>query len=74
MKQIKIVIEKSKDHFSSYAENVKGIYGAGDTPEKAKESAVKAIDLLKKYNKPQDIPLILKGEYKIVFFKRRFID
>jgi len=27
MKQIKIVIERSADLFSSYAENVEGVYG-----------------------------------------------
>jgi predicted RNase H-like HicB family nuclease len=67
MKQVKIVIEKSKDHYSSYAENVKGIYGGGETPEEAKQSVVDAIKLLKKYNKPENIPAILKGKYELVY-------
>jgi len=67
MKQVKIVIEKSKDLYSSYAENVTGIYGGGETPEEAKQSVMEAIRLLKKYNKPKNIPAILKGDYVLVF-------
>ncbi len=67
MTTIKIIIEKTKDHYSAYADNVAGIYGAGETPEEAKQSVLDAINLVKKYNKPQDIPAVLKGKYKIVF-------
>ena len=67
MKQVKIIIERSRDHYSSYAENVEGIYGGGDTPEKAKQSIIDAIKLLKKYNKPASIPAILKGNYELVY-------
>jgi hypothetical protein len=67
MKKIKIVIEKTRDHYSAYAENVEGVYGGGDTAEEAKQSVVDAIKLLKKYNKPDNIPAILKGEYKLVY-------
>ena len=67
MKQIKIVIEKSKDHYSSYAENVEGIYGGGETPEEAKQSVVDAIRLLKKHNKTENVPEILKGKYELVY-------
>lgn len=67
MKKIKIVIEKTRDHYSAYAENVEGVYGGGDTAEEAKQSVVDAIKLLKKFNKPDNIPAILKGEYKLVY-------
>lgn len=67
MKQVKIVIEKSKNHYSAYAENVEGIYGAGDTPAEAKQSIQDAIRLLKKYNKTQNIPAILKGNYELIY-------
>ncbi len=67
MKQVKIIIEKSKDLYSSYAENVEGIYGGGETPEKAKQSVIEAIRLLKRYNKPEKIPPILKGNYELIF-------
>jgi len=67
MKQIKIIIERSKDLYSAYAENVEGIYGGGDTVEEAKQSILDAIRLLKKYNKNDNIPGILKGEYKLVY-------
>ncbi len=67
MKLIKIIIEKTKDHYSAYAENVEGIYGAGDTPGDAKQSIVDAIRLLKLYNTADNIPTILKGDYKLVY-------
>ena len=67
MKLVKIIIEKSTDHYSAFAENVKGIYGAGDTPEEAKQSILEAIALLKKYNKPENIPAVLKADYKLIF-------
>ncbi len=66
-KQIKIIIERSDDAFSSYAENVSGIYGMGDTVEQAKQSVLNGMELLKKYNKPENIPHILKGNYEVVF-------
>lgn len=67
MKQVKIVIAKTKDHYDAYAENVEGIYGGGETAEAAKHSIIKAIELSKKYNAKDKIPGILKGEYKLVY-------
>lgn len=67
MKQLKIIIERSKDQYSAYAENAKGLYGGGDTVVEAKQSILEAISLLKKYNKSEHIPAILKGEYEIVY-------
>ena len=65
MKEVKIIIERSKDMFSAYAENVEGIYGGGKTVAEAKQSIVDAILLYKKYNK--SVPAILKGEYKLAY-------
>ena len=65
MKQVKIIIERSKDLYTAYAENTAGIYGAGNTVEEAKQSIIKAIELYKKYNKK--IPSVLKGNYKLTF-------
>lgn len=67
IRKIKIIIERSDNAFNSYAENVSGIYGMGDTVDQAKQSALKGMELLKKYNKPENVPNILKGEYEIVF-------
>jgi predicted RNase H-like HicB family nuclease len=66
-KQIKIIIERSDDSYTSYAENVVGIYGHGDTVEEAKQSALTGINLLKKYNEDVNIPSILKADYEIIF-------
>ncbi len=65
--RIKIIIERSDDSYSAYAENVAGIYGQGNTVDEAKQSALAGIDLLKKYNQDENIPAILKGDYEIVF-------
>lgn len=67
MKTLKIIIERSADMFSAYAENVAGIYGGGDTVEEAKQSILDSIALLKEYNTQDDIPSLLKGDYSIVY-------
>ncbi len=64
MKIVKVVIEKTKDMYSAYAENVEGVYGGGNTPEEARQSVLNAIALLKRYNDPKNIPATLRGEYK----------
>ena len=66
-KKIKIIIERSDDSYSAYAEKIPGIYGQGDTVEEAKQSALKGIDLLIKHNKVENIPSVLKGKYDVVF-------
>jgi hypothetical protein len=67
MKVVKVIIEKTKDMYSSYAENVAGIYGGGDTVEDAKKSILDAIRLLKENNDKKHIPAILNGKYAIVY-------
>ncbi len=67
MKKIKIIIERSKDHFNAYAQDVEGIYGAGETVAEAKQSIFDSIKLLKKYNEDKNIPKILKDKYELRF-------
>jgi hypothetical protein len=67
MKKIKVVIERSADLFSAYAENVAGVTGSGDSVEEAKKSLLKTIRLFKRYNTQKNIPEILKGEYELVY-------
>ena len=50
MKQLTIVIEKTKDMYSAYAENMEGIYGGGNTIQEAKESINTSIKLYHKHN------------------------
>lgn len=66
MPAVKIIIEKTKDFYSAYAENVEGIYGAGATVQKTKESILKSLDLFTRYNKKK-LPKILQGEYSIKY-------
>ena len=67
MNQVRIIIEKSKDFYSSYADNVDGVYGGGATIEEAKQSALNSISLLKEFNSVENIPEVLLSDYKIVF-------
>ena len=67
MIEIKIIIERSADFYSAFAENVEGINGGGETVAQAKQSVVEAIELLKKDNTPEDIPAEIEGEYKLVY-------
>ena len=66
MKTLKIIIEKTKDHYSAYAENVEGVYGAGETVNEAKESILNAIKLLKE-NNAANLPKELKEEFELEF-------
>jgi predicted RNase H-like HicB family nuclease len=65
--EIRIVIEMSSDHYSAYAENVEGIYGAGNSVEEAKKSVLDAIELLKKHNSAEKLPKILTGNYGVAY-------
>lgn len=67
MKILKIIIERSTDMFSAYAENAEGIYGEGTTVEEAKQSILDAIDIIKEEFTAENIPAILKGEYEIIY-------
>lgn len=61
MKQVKIIIERSKDAYWAYAENIEGVNGVGDTVEKAKQSALEGLQLQKELG---NIPA---AKYQIVF-------
>ena len=56
MKKLTIIIEKTKDLYSAFAENMEGIYGGGNTIEEAKASINTSINLYEKHNnlKPQE--------------------
>jgi hypothetical protein len=66
MKQIKIIIEKSANHYCAFAENIEGIYGSGSSVLEAKNSIIESIKLFKKYNKTR-IPKILQQEYELIY-------
>jgi len=67
MATIKIIIEKSSDFYNAYAENCHGIYGAGDTVEKAKANLIEGLELLKVTHPENEWPDILKGDYDIEY-------
>ena len=67
MNTIKIIIEKSSDHYSAYADNCDGIYGAGNTVEEAKENVLEGLRLLIESRHADELPDILKSEYEIAY-------
>jgi len=67
MKYVKVIIERTKDMYTAYAENAPGVYGGGNSVEEAKHSINNAIRLLKKHNTPKNIPAILKGEFALLY-------
>lgn len=66
MKKIIINIGASKNHFGAYAENCPGIYGAGNTVQKAKENVLEGLRLFIEHRQ-DDLPDILKSEYEIEY-------
>lgn len=64
MKQIKIIIEKSKDHFSAYSENIEGINGAGDTVEETKKNVFECIEIQKELG---NFPKAFGENYEVTF-------
>lgn len=67
MKKISIIIERGKDQYAAYAADIPGIYGAGNTPQEAKESVIDAIKLFIKHNQAKKIPAALRGEHELVY-------
>lgn len=67
MKHINIVVEKTRDRFSSYVENIPGVYGGGESAEEAIKTAIKALEQLKKNNRSQVLPTPLKGKYEFSY-------
>lgn len=59
------MLTKGKDDYGAWVVGIKGIYGAGATPNEAKQSIEKAISLFIKHN--ERVPVILKGKFKIIF-------
>ncbi len=65
MKKLKVIIERGKDDYGAWIENVSGVYGAGSTVEEAKKSVEDGLKLFIKHNK--ELPSVLKGQYELVY-------
>ncbi|MFT3945646.1 MAG: hypothetical protein QM763_01630 [Agriterribacter sp.] len=61
MKQLKIIIERTRNAYSAYAENMEGIAGMGDTVSEAKKSALEAIEIQKALGN------FKAGNYQIIY-------
>jgi plasmid maintenance system antidote protein VapI/predicted RNase H-like HicB family nuclease len=64
---IVIKVEKTKDGYTAFADNVKGIYGGGGTIDEVKESINDAIRLLLQHNTQENIPHQLKINYALEY-------
>jgi predicted RNase H-like HicB family nuclease len=64
MKKLTIIIEKTKDMYSAFAENMEGIYGGGNTIEEAKASINTSINLYEKHNNLK--PQVYEITYKVI--------
>ena len=64
MKTIKIIIERSKDAYWAYAENVEGITGVGDSVQEVKQSVLDCIEIVKDY---ANVPKVLQSEYILTY-------
>ena len=75
MNTLKIIVEKSSDSFGAYAENIEGIYGAGDTLTEVKQSINDAIETIKTFDE-KNVPALLKTNFELVFVfeTQRFLE
>ena len=70
--KLKIIIEKSSDSYSAYAENVEGIYGHADTVQEAKASALEGLGMLVE-DAPKQLPnWILECKYAFIIRQKTF--
>ena len=65
METITIVIEKTKDLYTGYAENCEGIYAAGNSVEAVMADASEAIRLIKANLPRERWPEQIKGNYEL---------
>ncbi|MDR0865322.1 MAG: helix-turn-helix transcriptional regulator [Candidatus Symbiothrix sp.] len=66
MEKLKIIIEKSIDSYSAYAENCSGIYGAGNSVDEVRKNVMEGLRLFIKYNE-DNLPEILKKNYAVEY-------
>lgn len=67
MKKLIIIIEKTSDYYSAYAENCEGVYAGGDSIDEVKKDIDRSIKLLNQEWNKENIPEILKDDYKIEY-------
>ncbi len=60
-----IIIEKSSDFYSAYADNCHGIYGAGNSVDAVKKDVIKGLCLF--INTTPELPELLKKDYEIEY-------
>jgi len=73
MKTINVIIERANDGtFGAYAENVPGIYGAGDNVKEVKQSILDGIETMKEIGSfpPKVFCNIIKVSWEILHLKR----
>jgi len=61
MKKIKVIIERSKDSYWAYSDDLEGVTGVGDTVEAAKRSAEESVQIQK------ELGNIVEADYKLIY-------
>ena len=67
MKTVHVIIERTKDGFTAFTDNVEGIYAAGDTVSEVKKSVDEAITFYLEDKDAKNKPKILQGKYTIEY-------
>ena len=67
MKKLVAIIGQGADDYGVYTEQVKGLYGAGETLEAAKRNFEEAIQIYREEHQWKDIPLILQDDCEIEY-------
>ena len=65
MKKINAIIEKSKDLYNIYSNELEGCYGAGESIELAKKSFLEGVELFKELN--SNLPSIFSKELEFQY-------
>lgn len=76
MKTVKIIIERSKDAYWAYADNMEGVSGVGDTVVEAKNSALEGLEIQKELgnipNRNYDVVFKFDTESLLSYYKGIF--
>ena len=66
-KSLIAVIARDNAGYGAWIENCPGVYGEGNTVQEVKKELLEGLDLFIAYNKKENLPEILQGDYEIVY-------
>ena len=66
-KNLIVMIARDNAGYGAWIENCPGVYGEGNTVQEVKKELLEGLDLFLEYNKKENLPEILRGEYGIKY-------